>query len=149
MGNSPSLWSALILVQWPLGTHIARIMTDTSDMRAERAVYRLVGVNPSSRQPWSAYAVSVLAFSLVGALLLYALLRAQALVPFSLGMPAVPSDGAFNTAASFVTNTNWQWHSGESTLGYPPPSTAGVLRSALPRSRPACPVPVPRSPEPD
>src|SRR5690606_16699800 len=51
-------------------------------------------------------------------LLLYALLRLQAVLPLSVGMSAVPADGAFNTAASFVTNTNWQWYSGESTLGY-------------------------------
>ncbi len=113
-----ALGALLLLVQWPLGTYIAKIMTDERDLRLERGVFRLVGVNATSRQPWSTYAVSVLAFSVVGVLLLYALLRLQAVLPLSVGMSAVPADGAFNTAASFVTNTNWQWYSGESTLGY-------------------------------
>lgn len=108
----------LLLVQWPLGRYIARIVTDTKDLRAERGVYRLVGVNPASQQPWSTYAGAVLAFALVGVLLLYALLRLQDAFPLAVGKPAVPADGAFNTAVSFVTNTNWQWYSGESTLGY-------------------------------
>ncbi len=108
----------LLLVQWPLGTYIAKILTDGRDLRVETATYKVVGVNPRSRQPWSTYAVSVLAFSVVGLLLLYAILRLQAVLPWSIGMPAVPAAGAFNTAASFVTNTNWQWYSGESTLGY-------------------------------
>ena len=112
------LIALLLLVQWPLGTYIAKVLTDSRDLVLERGVYRVAGVNPASRQPWSTYAVSVLAFSAVGVLLLYAVLRLQAYLPLSVGMPGVPAEGAFNTAASFVTNTNWQWYSGESTLGY-------------------------------
>ena len=108
----------LLLVQWPLGTYIAKTLTDARDSRVEKGIYRLVGVNPESRQPWSTYAVSVLAFSAVGVFLLYGLLRLQAVLPLSVGMPAVPPAGAFNTAVSFVTNTNWQWYSGESAMGY-------------------------------
>ncbi|HQR78719.1 MAG TPA: potassium-transporting ATPase subunit KdpA [Actinomycetota bacterium] len=113
-----ALVGALLLVQWPLGTYIAKILTDQRDNRLERGIYRLVGADPASRQPWSRYAVSVLAFCAMGLLLLYGLLRMQAMLPWNLGMAAVPASGAFNTAASFVTNTNWQWYSGESTLGY-------------------------------
>ncbi len=108
----------LLLVQWPLGSYIAKALTDSRDLAVEKGVFRLVGVNPQSRQMWSTYAVSVLAFSAVGVLVLYGLLRLQDVLPWSTGMPAVPSAGAFNTAASFVTNTNWQWYSGESTMGY-------------------------------
>ena len=108
----------LLLVQVPLGTYIAKVLTDPTDWGIERVIYRLVGVNPQSRQPWRTYALSVLIFSFVGMVLLYALLRLQAILPWSVGMPGVPESGAFNTAASFVTNTNWQWYSGESTLGY-------------------------------
>ena len=84
----------------------------------ERALYRLGGVDPEADQRWPVYARSVLAFSLVGVLLLYGLQRVQHLLPLSLGMDPVPPDGAFNTAVSFVTNTNWQWYSGESTMGH-------------------------------
>lgn len=108
----------LLIVQVPLGTYIAKVLTDPTDWRVERLVYRMVGVNPQSRQPWRTYALSVVVFSFVGMVLLYALLRLQAILPWSVGMPGVPEAGAFNTAASFVTNTNWQWYSGESTLGY-------------------------------
>ncbi len=77
-----------------------------------------MGVNPSAAQTWQAYARSVLAFSLIGVVLLYALQRLQAWLPLALGLPAVPPGLAFNTAASFVTNTNWQSYSPESTMGY-------------------------------
>ncbi len=113
-----ALVSLLLLVQWPLGTYIAKTLTTDRDSRVERGIYRLVGVNPESRQPWSTYALSVLSFSAVGVLLLYAILRLQAALPLSVGLPAVPPAGAFNTAVSFVSNTNWQWYSGESTMGY-------------------------------
>lgn len=112
------LIALLLLAQWPLGTYIAQILTDDRNWRGERIAYRLTGINPASRQPWRTYALSVLAFSVVGMLLLYGLLRLQALLPWNLGFPGMPAAGAFNTAASFVTNTNWQWYSGESTLGY-------------------------------
>ena len=81
-------------------------------------IYRLVGVNPAGEQSWAVYARSVLAFSAVGILFLYALLRLQAFLPLSLGFPGVMTHGAWNTAVSFVTNTNWQWYAGESTMGH-------------------------------
>lgn len=112
------LIAALLLVQWPLGTYIAKVALDDHDLKVERLVYRVTGVNPQSKQPWGMYALSVLAFSMGGVLLLYALLRVQHLLPWNNATSAVAPDGAFNTAVSFVTNTNWQWYSGESTLGH-------------------------------
>ena len=113
-----SLVAALALVHAPLGDHLARVYTSPRHWRAERVVYRLVGVDPDREQPWATYARSVLAFSAVSLLGLYLLLRAQSLLPLSLGFGAVPPALAWNTAVSFVTNTNWQAYSGESTLGH-------------------------------
>ena len=84
----------------------------------ERSLYRVMGVDPDGEQPWGGYARSVLAFSAVSILFLYAFMRLQNRLWLSLGLPAVKPDGAWNTAVSFVTNTNWQWYSGESTMGH-------------------------------
>jgi len=108
----------LALLYRPLGDVIARIYTAGKDWRVERGLYRLVGVDPRSEQTWQAYLRGVLAFSAVGVLLVYALQRFQAVLPYSLGLPAVPEGLAFNTAVSFVTNTNWQSYSPELTMGY-------------------------------
>lgn len=102
----------------PLGDWIARTYTAERDWRVERGMYRLVGVDPRSEQTWQAYARGVLAFSAMGVLFVYALQRFQAVLPYSLGLPAVPEGLAFNTAASFVANTNWQSYSPELTMGY-------------------------------
>lgn len=106
------------LLYRPLGDWIARSYTSGRDWRVERGMYRLVGVDPASEQTWQAYARGVLAFSAIGVLFVYALQRFQAVLPYSLGLPAVPEGLAFNTAVSFVTNTNWQSYSPELTLGY-------------------------------
>ncbi|MFW2853576.1 potassium-transporting ATPase subunit KdpA [Sphingomonas sp. TX0543] len=83
----------------------------------ERGFYRVAGVNPAKEQGWRAYALHMLLFQLATALLTYFVLRAQAVLPLNPGkLPGVGADGAMNTAISFVTNTNWQWYSGESTL---------------------------------
>jgi K+-transporting ATPase ATPase A chain len=108
----------LVVVHRPLGDHMARTFTSTRDLAAERLLYRVIGVDGSSEQTWRAYLRAVLAFSVVGLVLLYLLQRTQALLPASLGLPAVPPDLAFNTAASFVANTNWQSYSPELTMGY-------------------------------
>ncbi|MBU4466417.1 MAG: potassium-transporting ATPase subunit A, partial [Actinobacteria bacterium] len=108
----------LALLYRPLGDWIARTYTSAKDWRVERGVYRLIGVDPQSEQTWRAYARGVLVFSLMGVLFVYALQRFQAVLPYSLGLPAVPEGLAFNTAVSFVTNTNWQSYSPELTLGY-------------------------------
>ncbi|MFD3446384.1 potassium-transporting ATPase subunit KdpA [Microbacteriaceae bacterium 4G12] len=109
---------ALALLHRPLGDWIARVYTDARDWRVERGAYRVLGVDPHSEQTWQAYARGVLVFSFVGVLFVYALQRLQAVLPYSLGLPPVPERIAFNTAVSFVTNTNWQSYSPEVTLGY-------------------------------
>src|SRR6478735_152555 len=112
------LAAALVLVHRPLGDYMYRVYTSDRDTRAETAVYRVIGVNPKADQRWSTYLRAVLAFSLLGILFLYAFLRLQNHLPYNLGFPGMEQSQAFNTAASFVTNTNWQSYSGESTLGY-------------------------------
>ncbi|MCJ0700641.1 potassium-transporting ATPase subunit KdpA [Frigoribacterium faeni] len=108
----------LVVVYRPLGDYMARLFTTAKDSRVERGFYRLLGVDSASEQTWPAYLRGVLAFSLVGVLFVYAIQRLQAFLPYSLGFPAVPEGLSFNTAASFVTNTNWQSYSPDTTLGY-------------------------------
>ncbi len=98
--------------------HRARlhVRAETSPSNAARTA--LIGVDPRSEQTWQAYLRGVLVFSALGVLLVYALQRFQAVLPYSLGLPAVPEGLSFNTAVSFVTNTNWQSYSPELTLGY-------------------------------
>ncbi|MFJ4223814.1 potassium-transporting ATPase subunit KdpA [Microbacterium sp. NPDC089695] len=109
---------AIVLLYRPLGDYMAHVFTTPRDARTERGVYRVIGVDPASEQTWRSYVRSVLVFSVVGLLLVYGLQRLQAFLPASLGLPAVPEGLAFNTAASFVTNTNWQSYSPEQTMGY-------------------------------
>ncbi|MGA8116687.1 MAG: potassium-transporting ATPase subunit KdpA [Actinocatenispora sp.] len=113
-----SLVLVLVLVHRPLGDHMYRVVTTTRHHRVERVMYRLVGVDPDGEQTWGVYARSVLAFSAVSILFLYLFLRVQQHLLLSLGFPGVVPSGAWNTAVSFVTNTNWQWYSGESTMGH-------------------------------
>ncbi len=101
----------------PLGDHLARVFTTTRHWRAEKVTYRACGINPDDDQPWTHYAVSVLAVSAAGILLLYLLLRVQGALPFSFGHPGLDPALAFNTAVSFTTNTSWQNYAGEATLG--------------------------------
>ncbi|MBW4041187.1 MAG: potassium-transporting ATPase subunit KdpA [Acidobacteria bacterium] len=109
---------ALVVFGWPLSTWMARTYTSDTDWRVERGVYRLLGVDARAEQRWPNYLRGILAISVLGVLFLYALQRLQPLLPFSLGLPAVPPGLAFNTAISFVTNTNWQSYSPEVTVGY-------------------------------
>jgi K+-transporting ATPase ATPase A chain len=109
---------ALAICYVPLGNWIARIFTSDKHWRVETGVYKLIGVDPDADQKWSAYLRSMLAFSAVSVLFLYGLERLQHYLLLSLGMANVPPALAWNTAASFVTNTNWQNYSGESTMGY-------------------------------
>ncbi|MDT7745193.1 MAG: potassium-transporting ATPase potassium-binding subunit [Actinomycetota bacterium] len=102
----------------PLGDWMARVFTDARHWRIERGIYRLVRVDPDSEQRWTAYAVAVLAFSFVGVVLLYLLQRLQAVLGADLGRGAVSPSVAFNTAVSFVTNTNWQSYVPETTMGH-------------------------------
>jgi K+-transporting ATPase ATPase A chain len=112
------LVAALAVVYRPLGAYMARVYTSERHTRVERGLYRVMGVDPDADQRWPVYARSLLAFSLVSMVGLYALQRLQPALPLSLGFPGVAPDQAFNTAASFVTNTNWQSYSGESTMGH-------------------------------
>ncbi|MCT9819396.1 potassium-transporting ATPase subunit KdpA [Microbacterium sp. W1N] len=108
----------LALLYRPLGDYIARVYTSPRDLAVERGTYRLIGVDPRAEQTWQAYLRGVLLFSLVGVLLVYALQRMQEVLPYALGLPAPSEHLAFNTAISFVANTNWQSYSPELTLGY-------------------------------
>jgi potassium-transporting ATPase potassium-binding subunit len=109
---------ALAVCYVPLGNYIARIFTSEKHWRVEAGIYKIIGVDPEADQKWSAYLRSMLAFSAVSVLFLYGLERLQHYLLLSLGMANVPPALAFNTAASFVTNTNWQNYSGESSMGY-------------------------------
>jgi K+-transporting ATPase ATPase A chain len=102
----------------PIGNYMAHIFTTDKHWRVERGIYKLIGVDPAADQKWSAYLRSMLAFSAVSVLFLYGLERLQHYLLLSLGLPGVPPALAWNTAASFVTNTNWQNYSGETTMGY-------------------------------
>jgi potassium-transporting ATPase potassium-binding subunit len=108
----------LVAAYRPLGDYMAWALDSPRSLRAERAIFRLAGVHPGAEQRWSGYAVSLLAFSAVSVLVLYLLQRVQPSLPLSLGFPAVEPSQAFNTAASFTSNTNWQSYAGESTMGH-------------------------------
>lgn len=108
----------LALLHRPLGDFMAHIYSSAKHLKIERGFYRLIGVDASAEQTWQAYLRGVLWFSAIGLVFVYLLQRFQALLPYSLGLPAVPEGLAFNTAASFVGNTNWQSYSPELTMGY-------------------------------
>ncbi|MFQ1000567.1 potassium-transporting ATPase subunit KdpA [Modestobacter sp. SSW1-42] len=137
---------ALVAVHQPLGDWMARVFTTDASpapegpksrlrplgsgrpksrprpqsphWRVEKVVYRAVGVDADTEQRWPTYLRSVLAFSLVSVLFLYLLQRVQAVLPWSNDMAGVEGGSAWNTAVSFVTNTNWQGYAGESTMGH-------------------------------
>jgi potassium-transporting ATPase potassium-binding subunit len=112
------LFVALAACYVPLGNYIARVFTDTRHWRVERGIYKLCGIDPEADMRWGVYVRSILAFSVVGVLFLYLLERTQHWLFLSVGMANVAPVTAWNTAASFVTNTNWQNYSGESTMSY-------------------------------
>lgn len=116
------LYLVLILAATPvLGLYMTRLFSGGIGWLRpiERPLYALAGVNDTREQHWSAYAIAMLVFNLVGFLLLFAILRLQDMLPLNpQGLPALPSDLAFNTAVSFVTNTNWQAYGGEGTMSY-------------------------------
>src|SRR6202046_3153549 len=112
------LVAALAACYVPLGNYIAHIFTSDKDWRIERGVYKLMGVDRTADQKWSIYLRSMLAFSFISVLFLYGIQRLQQYLPYDQHMTAVTPDTAWNTAASFVTNTNWQNYAGEATMGY-------------------------------
>ncbi|BBP95781.1 potassium-transporting ATPase potassium-binding subunit [Burkholderia sp. SFA1] len=115
----------LIALALPLGRYMANVFEGTSVVvrrigrPVESVFYRLAGVDPESEMSWKQYTLAVLLFNALGALVLYAILRLQGMLPLNpQGMSGMTPDAAFNTAVSFVANTNWQDYGGESTLGY-------------------------------
>lgn len=109
---------ALALVHRPLGDYMARVFSSEKHLRVEKWIYRSVGANPNAEMRWPAYLRAVLAFSAVGVLFLYVLQRVQDKLPLSLGFAQITADQAFNTATSFVSNTNWQSYSGEAAMSH-------------------------------
>jgi K+-transporting ATPase ATPase A chain len=112
---------AVLLVTKPLGRYLVAVYEGRVRWLGplERGLYRLAGVDPEEDQHWTRYAGAMLLFSAATMLLTYAVLRLQHLLPFNpQGMAAVPDRQAFETAASFTTNTNWQSYAGESTMSY-------------------------------
>ncbi len=115
----------VVLLARPLGGYMTAVFSgERMPLSAvlgpvERGLYRLAGIHERDEQPWTAYALSLLVFNLLGFLALYLLLRLQGWLPLNpAGMANVPPDLAFNTAVSFVTNTNWQNYGGEGTMSY-------------------------------
>ncbi len=109
----------------PLGLYIARVFEGRAPwpggagQAIERRIYRLCGIDPRTEMDWQQYALALLLFNALGTLAVYALQRLQAWLPLNpQKFPALSPDSAFNTAVSFVTNTNWQGYSGESAMSY-------------------------------
>ncbi|MCY0922684.1 MULTISPECIES: potassium-transporting ATPase subunit KdpA [unclassified Streptomyces] len=113
-----ALIAALALAYRPLGDYMARVYSSEKHYKPEKWIYKVIGANPSAEMRWPAYLRGVLAFSAVSVLFLYALQRLQGSLPGSLGFVSIDPDQAFNTAASFVANTNWQSYYGEQAMGH-------------------------------
>lgn len=113
-----ALIAALALAYRPLGDYMARVYSSEKHYKPEKWIYKAVGANPSAEMRWPAYLRAVLAFSAVSVLFLYGLQRLQGSLPGSLGFVSIDPDQAFNTAASFVANTNWQSYYGEQAMGH-------------------------------
>ena len=118
--------AALAALAWPVGVYMARVLEGNAPLPlrvvlgpVERLFYRLAGVRPDAEQTWKTYALAVLVFNAAGMLLVYALQRLQGGLPLNpMALGAVTPDSAFNTAASFASNTNWQGYGGEVTMSY-------------------------------
>ncbi|WP_330464636.1 potassium-transporting ATPase subunit KdpA [Streptomyces longwoodensis] len=113
-----ALVGALALAHIPLGSYLARVYSSQRHLRVEKWIYRGIGADPDTEMTWPAYLRGVLAFSAVGVLFLYLLQRLQGVLPGSLHFASVDPAQSFNTAVSFVTNTNWQSYYGEQTMGH-------------------------------
>jgi potassium-transporting ATPase potassium-binding subunit len=131
--NNPNAWiqlalyvGALLLITKPLGLYLLQVLDvdgrtwlDIVIKPFERATYKICGINPRQEQGWIGYTLSMLAFSFIGMLLTYFMLRFQDHLPLNpQGFPGLTPNLAFNTAASFTTNTNWQNYTGEATMSY-------------------------------
>ncbi len=110
---------AVVVAAWPLGLYMARVFSSTRFAPFEMRLYAAAGIKPDAEQSWLGYTLSMLAFNAVGFVLLYLLMRFQASLPLDpQGFSGVAPDLAFNTAISFVTNTNWQAYAGETTMSH-------------------------------
>nr|WP_042439263.1 potassium-transporting ATPase subunit KdpA [Sanguibacter keddieii] len=118
VGQISLLVAALAAVHLPLGAYLAHVYTSPRHLRVERLGYRVMRVDADAEQRWTSYLFSLLGFSLVSLLALYAMGRLQEHLPMNLGVSAFDPAGAWNTAVSFVANTNWQWYSGEAAAGH-------------------------------
>lgn len=118
--------AALVALSWPLGVYMARVLQGNAPLPlrvvlgpVERLFYRLAGVRPEAEQTWKGYALAVLVFNALGMLAVYAVQRFQGGLPLNpMALGGVTPDSAFNTAASFASNTNWQGYGGEVTMSY-------------------------------
>jgi potassium-transporting ATPase potassium-binding subunit len=112
----------LLVLSWPLGNWLARLCSGNLPLwmhKLEMPLFRLAGTAPDKSMNWSAYALALLAFNVLGALFVYTLQRVQVYLPLNpAGLANVSADSSFNTAISFVANTNWQAYSGEATMSY-------------------------------
>ncbi|MCD9594712.1 potassium-transporting ATPase subunit KdpA [Streptomyces sp. 8ZJF_21] len=113
-----ALIGALALAYVPLGNYMAKVYSSDKHWRVEKWIYKGIGANPDTEMRWVSYLRGVLAFSVAGVLFLYLLQRLQSSLPGSLGFSSIEPAQAFDTAASFVTNTNWQSYSGEQAMGH-------------------------------
>ncbi|WIY78377.1 potassium-transporting ATPase subunit KdpA [Streptomyces anulatus] len=113
-----ALIAALALAYRPLGDYMARVYSSERNYRPEKWIYKAIGANPAAEMRWPAYLRGVLAFSAVSVLFLYLMQRVQGSLPGSLGFSSIDPDQAFNTAGSFVANTNWQSYYGEQAMGH-------------------------------
>ena len=122
MGLLALYLGALLVTSWPLGIWLARLSSGQLPgwmHKLEAPLFRLAGTSPDKQMNWSHYAMALLAFNVLGAFAVYALQRLQVWLPLNpAGMASISPDSAFNTALSFVSNTNWQGYSGESTMSY-------------------------------
>lgn len=115
----------LFLITKPVGLYLTNVFSGERNWLTpvlgpvERLFYKLCGIHPEEEHKWTRYVISMLVFSVVGMLLLYLIERTQQWLPLNpQGLPNVPEPLAFNTAASFTTNTNWQFYTGETTMSY-------------------------------
>ena len=117
--------AVLLLLAWPLGAWLTAVAEGRVPRWlaplawAERLLYRAAGIDPAESTSWKRYAIALVTFNVLGVLVVYALQRLQAFLPFNpQAMAAVSADSSFDTAVSFATNTNWQGYTGEATMSY-------------------------------
>src|SRR4029079_8771606 len=113
------IFTIVIAAAWPLGLAMARLFTRVEPTALERGVCRIAGVDANKEQSWATYTLAMLAINFIGFVVLYLMQRLQYYLPLDPQGFAAPSEHlSFNTAISFVTNTNWQSYGGETTLSY-------------------------------